>query len=66
MSLKKIRKDITVYCNYCSNDNKVKAVWKLHYLSDVACDLHKSELQKKENKQYFYFTEADYQTWINI
>lgn len=56
-----------IYCDYCK-PKKVNAVWRKkglgasHELKDFACFEHKHWIRKSDN----YYTEAGYQTWLNI
>lgn len=70
--MKKIAAHINTYCTFCraAGIEKVKAVWRISYdLHKRACDAHRSDLEKIEQKQREqdgHYTEADHQTWMKL
>jgi hypothetical protein len=65
MNIRKIRKkereNGMKYCSFCK-PVRVHAVWRDSSLK-FACDKHKDELYEETSE---HFTEADYQTWMNL
>lgn len=65
MSIRKIRKKERLngmkYCTFCKPE-RVDAVYR-DYRLNFACEQCKHKLSQDDNTEY---TEADYQTWLNL
>lgn len=69
--MKRIASHVNSYCPFCKAEgvDKVKAIWRLHYISDRACEHHKQDLRLLEDRRKVldsHYTEADYQTWMRL